>query len=381
MTGEKERLQHGTAAVFAVFVLALIVSAAAGKLPSAFGWWAGCLIGVAFHELGHLMCAFIAAIPVHRIVIGAGPLLWRSHFGDGWLQLRVLPLNGRVEVYPLANLRMFRWAFFLIGGVLGNLAVICIFYGLHGSSAARKMDEILGPIMFMQVLMVIGNIIPLAGRFGANDGMRLLRLLQGRDPGLAFQENLGKIYSGFLSSYGKGNAQFTMTTASSRLVYHVIRFHADKEVREEAREGLLRELDRGDLSREEQMCALDILVTDGLASGDVSGRPHLDAWSQQALALGPDLPTLQSSRGAVLIDLGRYEEGKALLTPMAAVEQPESFISRMFLALAEHRLGNETVAQRYADAARATAKAIGKTPIMAAMLARLDSEVPPAKSA
>lgn len=174
-----------------------------------------------------------------------------------------------------------------------------------------------------------------------------------------------------------------MTAASSRLLYHVMRLMNGKDVYPDARDGVLRELHRGDLSREEKILALDALVTSGIVSGAPAAHADLDVWSQQALALGPDLPTLRGSRGAVLVELGRCEEGKALLAPLASPGWPpsiDSFMSRAFLALAEHRLGNAAAARQFADAAHATAvKIANKSPHLTAMLARIDSEIPPAK--
>jgi hypothetical protein len=127
---------------------------------------------------------------------------------------------------------------------------------------------------------------------------------------------------------------------------------------------------------------LDTLVTHGIVFGDAAIRHHLDDWSQQALALSPDLPTLQGSRGAALVECGRCEEGKALLVPLAAPDQAnsfDSFMSRAFLAIAEHRLGKAVAARQFADAARATADAVGNAPYVREMLARLDREIPRAE--
>jgi hypothetical protein len=60
-------------------------------------------------------------------------------------------------------------------------------------------------------------------------------------------------------------------------------------------------------------------------------------------------------------------------------------MSRAFLALAEHGLGNEAAARQFADAARAMRKTntSGETKtrdMVAEMLMRLDSEIPPAHS-
>jgi hypothetical protein len=125
MKSEKRRLQPSTALVFAVFVSVLIIGLAAGKIqvfaflvPARFG--NRCRLP----RTGHLTCAAIQSISVYKIVIGSGPLLWRSRFGSAWLELRVLPLAGRVQPYPVLNYRRFWWALFVLGGMPGNLAVI-----------------------------------------------------------------------------------------------------------------------------------------------------------------------------------------------------------------------------------------------------------------
>src|SRR5262249_37610222 len=48
----------------------------------------GFAIGFVCHELGHVLFAAIGSIPIRLIQIGLGPLLWRSRFGETWLELR-----------------------------------------------------------------------------------------------------------------------------------------------------------------------------------------------------------------------------------------------------------------------------------------------------
>ena len=139
-----------------------------------------------------------------------------------------------------------------------------------------------------------------------------------------------------------------------------------------------RELGRGVLSREENIVALDALVTSGLIYRDPPLRAHLDAWSQQALRLGPDIATLRGSRGAVLVELGRYEEGKVLLVPLVGAQPGKSFDAFMvsvFLAHAEHALGNVAAARALAAAARENVDVVGGIPEAAFMLSRLDAEL------
>jgi len=215
-----------------------------------------------------------------------------------------------------------------------------------------------------------------------SDGLLLLRLLRG---GFRLHPARNRTaYAKWLSAYSTGDLQPTMTLASSRILYHLIRSDrfTDEEACRDFREALLRELEGGDLVREEKMLVLDVLVTDGLISGDPAVRPRLDEWSEQALALGPELPTLLGSRGAVLVELGRYEEGKALLAPLVAsspAQSFDSFMSHAFLARAERALGDEAVARQFADVARTTAQAVQATPRLMTMLARLEPEMLPVK--
>ena len=211
-----------------------------------------------------------------------------------------------------------------------------------------------------------------------NDGMRLLRLLSGHAQAPV---QLSELYRRYLVRYEAGNEPSAMTAASSRLLYHVMRLENGKDVYPGARDGVLSELHRDDLSRAEKILALDALVTDGIVFG--AAHADLDAWSRQALALGPWQPTLLGSRGAVLVELGHCEEGKALLAPLASPGRSrsiDSFMSRAFLALAEHRLGNAAAARQFADAAHETATKFARnSPQRTAMLARIDREIPPAK--
>lgn len=338
----------------------------------------GCAIGIACHELGHLTFAAVGSIPIRLIGVGAGPLLWRYRYGETWLELRVWPWAGRVVPYPLVNHRRYRWALFVLGGVLGNVAVICLLAGFDAVGAAPDTaGDVLGPIAFVQVLMIVGNMVPFSvtmrGKRVPTDGMWLLQLL--RQPGDRPAQDRAA-YIARLNRYSGGNTQPTISPASSRIWSDLSCYYLapNGDARHDFRAALLHEVERGDLAPEEKMWVLDALVTDGLVSGDPAVLPHLDDWSRQALALGPELPTLLGSRGAVLIEVGRYEEGKALLAPLAAASQAgslDAFMNRAFLALAERALGNEVSALQFANAARAAAEAIEKAPHVIAMLGRL----------
>ena len=391
MTSER-RLRPRTDLVFALCVLVVVICDLWARvhnfrIPPVDWFFVGLAIGVACHELGHLTFAAIGSIPIRLIVVGLGPLLWRGRFGETWVELRVWPFVGFVRPYPVVNSRWYWWVLFLFGGVLGNAAVICLVAGLDAVGAVPKQaGNFLGPIVFAQLFVIVVNLVPSRATVGGTrvptDGLQLLRLLWQRRDEAA---QLRAYYAAALSNYSNGNLQLTMSPASSRVLSHHLSLHdltIDADARRDSREALVRELEGHDLMREERMFAFDALVTDGLISGDPAVRPRLDEWSRQALALGPELPTMLGSRGAVLVELGCYEKGKALLAFLAAAKDANPFDALMthaFLARAERALGDEAAARQFAEVARTTADAIQASPRMMAMLARFETEVPPAK--
>jgi Peptidase family M50 len=380
----KGRLEPRTALVIATCVLVLLICDLAARLhgfrmPPVEWFFVGLSIGIPCHELGHLIFAAIGSMPIRLIAIGVGPLLWRGRYGETWLELRILPWSGFVAPYPLVNYRWYWWALFVLGGVLGNVAVICILAKFEAVVATPdKAGDVLGAIGFAQVFIIVVNIVPrsvtVRGVRTPTDGMRLLQLLW--QPRYEAAQNR-VAYAARLSRYSRGNTELTISPASSRIWFDLSCYQlaADADARQDFRAALLHEVEAGDLAPEEKMWVLDALVTDGLVSRDPAVLPRLDDWSRQALALYPGLPTLLGSRGAVLVELGRYEEGKGLLAPLAAASQAgslDSFMNRAFLALADRALGNETAARQLANAARTAAEVIEKTPLVTAMLGRLE---------
>jgi hypothetical protein len=387
MAGGRGRASSRTILGFAICaaVVAIVVMVH-GLLIERFLWLAlGVAMGLACHELGHTLCAAIVSFPIRLIAVGVGPLLWRRRSAETWLELRLVPFSGFVATYPLVNSRWYRRILFVLGGVLGNVAVICVVAWLDARGVVPKpTDNVLGPIVLVQVYLIVANLVPfratVGGTVASSDGLQLLRLFWGSQDEVA---QLRAAYAMKLSRYSNGNLQLTMNSDSLRTFFNVSNFQSatDENGRRDYREALVRDLERGNLLREEKMYVLDSLVTDGLISGDPDIRNFLDEWSRHALALGPECSPLLGSRGAVLVELGRYEAGKALLEPLVAAHHDESFDSRFdfllsqaFLARAESALGNPEAARCLAEAARSTSNALPAWPRMMAMLSRLEAE-------
>jgi hypothetical protein len=337
--------------------------------------------GIACHEFGHMLCAVLLSLPVRLVSIGVGPLLWRGRIGETRFELHAVPLSGFVQCYPQPVIRRVSMLFFVLGGVVGNAALIGLVAAVDAADVVpHPWGGYLGLIVLAQYYLIVMNLAPywttLGGMRIGTDGLQLQLLLAGPWRGPT-QEGL--LYAAMLDRYG-GADRAPPGRACARLIYQLLRSDrwTDAEARRDFQDALQRELARGALSRAETILALDALVTTGLMYRDPPLRPQLDAWSQQALRLGPDIATLRGSRGAVLVELGRHQEGKALLAPLAGAEGGESFDAFMvsvFLARAEHALGNIAAARALAAAARENAEAVRFTPQAAFMLSRLDAEI------
>jgi hypothetical protein len=338
----------------------------------------GLALGVVCHEAGHALCAVLGGLPIRLVSIGAGPLLAGRRIGDVSMRLRLLPFCGLVAIYPPLVARKWWMLVFVAGGVAANVALIALValsdaLGVVSDWAANPLRA----VVLAQIFLVVVNLVPrpvtIEGMRLGTDGLQLLQLLCSPRKG---PTEVGVTYGKMLAPYARQPAPHEMqaapSLASQRIAFYVL---FSGIVLQERREGLERELN-GNLPREEELLVLDWLVTTGLTSGDPAFRERLDHWSLRALQLGPDINTLRGSRGSVLVELGRWEEGKAMLSKVDAAEGSfDALMTQIYLARAEHALGNTAAAKALAEAARNTGASHPQSPALTRLLPQLEAEL------
>ncbi len=98
---------------------------------------------------------------------------------------------------------------------------------------------------------------------------------------------------------------------------------------------------------------LDGYITGQLIKGLITGNPYFDELSQKLAEIEKNTITSRGTRGSVLIDLGRIEEGKAMLEDV--LDKTTSTIDKtyanIFLALAAKQQSNLTLAREHAEKA------------------------------
>jgi len=92
----------------------------------------------------------------------------------------------------------------------------------------------------------------------------------------------------------------------------------------------------------ERTYILDMLASIVIIHGQKQYLTQADGWSQEAMKLAGFSKTIQGTRGAILVELGKYEEGKQMLFPLTAPDNDpiDIAIGGYYLAKADHRLGN-----------------------------------------
>ena len=321
------------------------------------GTVAGLVLGVLAHEAGHAVFAALGGLRIQRIVIGIGPVLLRKRIGAVDLELRAVPFSGFVKPIGYETASRLGVVLFTLGGVIGNITVIgvtvLVFVLVPLSLLARfALVYVVYAVAAAQLLIIVFSLIParraMNGTPIASDGLQIIQLLRRRH-----SLDTYRAYCVMLRRYQlTGTPQ--VSAAMPVIIPQIAR--AEKFTNEWARRDVLailqRQLDTGALTPVEEMLVLDGLLTTGLITGDPEYRPHLAAWAQRTAVLGPDIATLTGSRGAVLVELGDFAAGKALLESVATTDAHDSAITAAFLARAEAGLGDTAAAHRHADAAR-----------------------------
>jgi hypothetical protein len=325
-----------------------------------FGLFIGVIIGVIAHEAGHAAMALVTGLRLRAITIGYGTSVFAKVCRGIEIKLNAIPLSGRVEIFLELHQRRIALLAFASGGIAANvlLGLAAVLLSASGYLPKNPHQAAIG-FYCVQAWLIARNLIPHTRTVGGatipNDGRVILSLLGQPDETLS---PFAQVYLSALAPYTSGKDPIsTLSPASQRLMtYTYLKFTAeiDRRNREDIFRKFATELAKGELSLEEELFVLDDLVTHAVVTGDPETKAHIDEWSSRAVALGPNIKTLKFSRGAALIELGRFAEGRALVEALAGPDEKpfDSLLNTTFLARAEAGLGNLEHARQLLSAAR-----------------------------
>ncbi len=375
---------------------------------------------VLLHELGHLTLAALLGLDLQKLQVGTGPVLLKGQFGGLQAEWRAW-LGGGLVLTADERERGWRWRhwFYVAAGPAftlgGCLALAWWIEGRHRGADWFRLRNNVADVMAMYLLgysalLWLQCMVPTRARVGTvrahSDGWQLLhtprydpqrirdliivtcmrrvemlwesgrrelawtrlRTLLERYPTQAL---LSPAEGHFLSEQGDHAAaalryerslQTDGLSAPARVQLTEQRFSALVRADDPAAARRCCAEALRDVAPDHRAALLDALATGVLAHGFPAFLPEADAWSQEALALKPERITGKGTRGAVLVELGRYDEGAALLREVwaASASEVDAAISAFYLGVAARRQGDRREARRWLRRSKGFAPFVGK---------------------
>ena len=370
---------------FRLFFLGLATDAVAGCLlvlydpENGFGWillnflllYAFLIVAAVPHELGHAFVARAVGFRVFKVVIGSGrTVLERTLFGSRF-QVNSIPLGGHVLCLP-RDAKGYRAKTILLtlAGPLANLLVVGVLLAMV-RDWSLELDFAQGPrplsvccianlIIFAWIFFP--RVVNIDGRETPNDALIIWRTLRMKDPQIrevptywfyyeALQCLEATDYPSANDWFEKGLAAFPgnvyLLQGQASGLIHLRRFN-------EAREIYLGLVGRSGLEQYYRAYfANGLAYADALLGGEERLR-EADQYSREALEAISFLPHFKGTRGAVLVELGQFDEGILLLKEALAKNQDAASkaLNAAHIAIAEQRRGNTAEAEKFAALAR-----------------------------
>jgi hypothetical protein len=372
------RVVRDVAIPYAVFGL-LILGVAATGLREAWLPLNLCLVFlltvpmIVLHEIGHAVAGRLLGVHILGISIGRGRLLYRRRILGVNVEWRLLPLAGFTipGAVPSRRLRSRMFLFVLAGPLTHLLAVVALvclarFSGLQLGSFTTEPAPI-AALLVCNAAMLVVDLWPRRVRHDltliSNDAQTLLKL-----PLFSKKDSEALLAAHYaqeaIEADSQGQADEALrwakmavdTSRDSQAALNAMgAVLCSMGAFEQARTAFSALLQRDDLSPAARLLYLNNVAWADVMLHDRRLLPEADEYSARAYANIPWLPALMETRGAVLVELGRSEEGIRLLQEAfgknAGDPRARAF-DACLLAIAERARGNPAPAEEYVQTAR-----------------------------
>ncbi|MFA6286894.1 MAG: site-2 protease family protein [Opitutaceae bacterium] len=360
-------------------------------------WIVGFVISyslIVVHELGHWLAARCTGLEISDITIGHWRRLVSFSIKGVTANLRAAPSSGYVTLKPSLNMYSApRMIVFLLAGVVAEgCFIIAIACTVTAPDNIHSFGDMFVAFCLINIVFVGGyhtllNLRPVEGYVGGDkvptDGLQLLRLWKFRRERPAqceFFRELQQVNS--LCREGR-------FADALEIAYPLVKRHPDSIDLWQGIGALHQQT--GELDKTEAIwrelitrsgmnaCKLAELLDNLSCLPLYYGRTHLlaeaDAWTNEAMRHAPNAITLKATRGGVLIELGRIDEGLRFLSEaIKRSECPEDqTMGAAFMAKASAAKGDHAEARRWLAKAQALN---AKHPLVK----RITSELSPVRS-
>ncbi|HLO87703.1 MAG TPA: site-2 protease family protein [Nostocaceae cyanobacterium] len=307
------------------------------------------------HEMGHFCAAKILGLRPKLVKVGSGYKFLQINLFAAKFEFMVMPTGGITEFSNLFvnNLKYKLFTVYLAGSLV-QIIFIFILLNIYSRFIYHPLILI---FIFIEVGILINNLTPseveLYGKKISTDGRMIIQVLTTN-----YQGNLQRIVD--LSRYkikdeNLADGLFKEDINALRKIFEaleaVVKNNFDIGIQ------LFNELlSEPKLSKSERVYILDNLTSIVINYGQKQYLSLADTWSLQAIEIAQDCKTLQGTRGAILVELERFSEGKEMLLPLteAGNEPVDIFFSSFYIAKADFYLGNEEKVREWLIKAKQT---------------------------
>lgn len=335
-----------------------------------FCWLIATWIAVCLHELGHAIACQIAGGTVQYIQLGwrtGDDQPWEVRFiGFNW-HIYSLPFSGRAHglFYTTENYRA-RQCFYIAGGPLVNLALLIPGVLLLDVVRFELWSPILIGWIAANVTLLVISVLPMTflkqGSPFANDGMLFWQTLHYTDEDIQTSMKYAELFR----LTGPESVIAEKMTLTELLAKHqaepsnivflwtlVNKLHVMDDPRYQ--EFLLKLIALPQLKAEHIANLIDAYLTWQLHRGPPDQPEVADRLSKQLMEI-TDSVSVRGTRGSILVDLGRLDEGSTMLKEVLekTMNTIDKTYANIFLALAEKQRGNLESAREHAKNAAKT---------------------------
>jgi tetratricopeptide (TPR) repeat protein len=322
------------------------------------------------HELAHAVIGSLFGLRIFAIHLGFGRLLINKKIlGVRWV-VRLVPLGGAtILAGPETQFYRLRFFFAILAGPASHAVLVVLLYLSQAFLliTTGHTSWIVGLAIWLNIISLIINLIPhkVSSAYGmtGTDGMKLLQIPRMKRKELVVNYALyhsasaveaveRKDFPSALQQVQKGLELYPNDLTLINTLGYVYTHVEDYQRARETFKSILE-------TQQEIPEIMKYIARNNIAFADIMlENPSLlqeaDEYSALAYQNMKWEPLLAGTRGAVLVAIGKYDEGIELLKVAFAKSLDKSgrASDACFLARAEHRRGNPVEAKKYIEMAR-----------------------------
>jgi tetratricopeptide (TPR) repeat protein len=302
------------------------------------------------HEMGHFFAGKLVGFNPPMVQIGVGKRILNFNLFNSVIEFRIIPNGGKTYVYFLTSqwLRA-KLIFFYLAGPIVHVFLFSVLKFIHIDLTFKigylSFREITFYLSWLELFLIFTNLFPIEYQKQPNDGKQVIDTLTQSNQQV-IQKFLG--LSRYQTKYDRDRIFFNNDLRTLNTIFEA-KTKIDQRNFNQAIELLEPILHSPNFIMRDKIYLFDILASIVINHGEIKYLQKADEWSDQALSLDKDIKTLQGTRGAILIELGRYDEGKKMLLPLTerGNEPVDIAISCCYIAKADFYLGKEHSARNW----------------------------------